>query len=125
MIAPTETDVDPALLEQLRAFAALDNPLRLRAFLAIHDSPGISFNEIAALLDAETGLAAYHVGILKAADLVEVSYARSGRATSSYRLSEWGKAIRETIFGALARSARSRLPRRPASGRGRVARPTR
>lgn len=93
-----EPDLDPELLDQLRAFTALDNPVRLKAFLIIHDRPGISFNELASILDVETGLAAYHVGVLKAADLVDVSYARSGRVTSSYRISERGEAIRELLF---------------------------
>ncbi len=40
-------DTDPRILDRLRAYTALDNPIRLRAFRLIHDSPGLPFHEIA------------------------------------------------------------------------------
>src|SRR2546426_2636233 len=40
-------DIDPRILDRLRAYTALDNPIRLRAFRLIHDSPGLPFHEIA------------------------------------------------------------------------------
>jgi DNA-binding transcriptional ArsR family regulator len=112
----TERDVDPELLDQLRAFAALDNPVRLRAFLLVRDRPSIPFNDIASALGLETGLAAYHVAVLKAADLLDVSYARSGRTTSSYRLSGRGEAIERMLFAGRVRvpavAPRGRRPAR-------------
>src|SRR5712664_2205409 len=38
--------IEPALIATLLAYTALDNPIRLRAFRLIHDSPGLPFHEI-------------------------------------------------------------------------------
>src|SRR6266705_4915899 len=47
-------DVDPRILDRLRAYTALDNPIRLRAFRHIHDSPGLPFHEIARAIRIES-----------------------------------------------------------------------
>ncbi len=97
-------DMPPEVARQLRAYGALDNPTRLRAYRIIHDNPEVSFNELSRRLGVATGLAAYHVGILKAAGLVDVAYARSGVATSRYALTGWGQEIFENLFGRKGRS---------------------
>ncbi len=102
---------DLELLEDLRAYTALDNPVRLRAFRLIHQRPGRSFNDIAKELRVETGLAAYHVAVLKAAGLIEVTYHRSGRETSAYRLTGRGEEVRSKLFS--SRRSRRKRPNRP------------
>lgn len=104
---------DLELLEDLRAYTALDNPVRLSAFRLIHERPGRSFNDIAKELDVDSGLAAYHIAVLKAAGLVEVTYHRSGRATSAYRLTERGEQLRSNLFS--SRRSRHSRPSRPRS----------
>ncbi len=91
--------MSPELGRQLRAYGALDNALRLRAYRMIHDAPGVSFNEIVRKLDVASGLAAYHVGVLKSAGLVNVRYVRSGMAVSRYELTDLGAQIFENLFG--------------------------
>lgn len=86
------------ILEDLRSLTALDNSVRLRAFRLIHQKPGRSFNDIAKQLRVDTGLAAYHVAVLKAAGLIEVTYHRSGRETSAYRLTARGEEVRSTLL---------------------------
>ena len=85
-------------MEQLRAYTALDNPVRLKAFAFIHEGRSRSFNEIAKRVDVETGLAAYHLGVLKAAGLVAVTYERSGRDTSAYSLTANGERLYASLF---------------------------
>ncbi len=92
-------DISPDLARELRAYGALDNPARLHAYRIIHDSPDASFSELVRELDVASGLAAYHLGVLKAAGLVEVRYVRSGMATSKYALTPLGDRIFETLFG--------------------------
>lgn len=111
MKEPGADDAD--LLNQLRAYTALDNPVRLRAFRLLHASPGMSFNEIAKELGRDTGLLAYHIGVLKAARLVDVTYVRQGRETTEYRLTTRGEGIHATLFPPKGRSART--DRRPRS----------
>lgn len=87
-----------AVVDQLRAYRALDNPLRLRAYTAIHDQPELSFNELARKLGVESGLTAYHVGVLKSAGLIDVEYVRKSRETSEYRLTPKGQTIYKHLF---------------------------
>lgn len=95
-----EARVDAGVTDALRAYGALDNPYRLRAFRAIRNDPGISFNALAKKLNLATGLAAYHVAVLKAAEVIGVEYERAGKATSRYRLTDRGARIYESLFGA-------------------------
>jgi len=82
----------------LRAYTALDNPIRLKAYLLIRESGDIPFHTMAKRLGVESGLLAYHLGVLKVADLVEMRYERSGREVSKYRLSERGRDLHATLF---------------------------
>src|SRR3989442_3501524 len=85
-----QEDTDPEVIDHLRAYTALDNPIRLRAFRLIHESPRVPFNEIARRIRIESGLLAYHMGVLKAAGVVDVTYERDARQVTSYRLSAKG-----------------------------------
>ncbi len=91
-------DTDSEVIDRLRAYTALDNPIRLRAFRLIHDSPGVPFNEIAKHVRIESGLLAYHMGVLKAAGVVDVVYERAGRQVTSYRLGAAGEALFSDLF---------------------------
>src|SRR2546422_11239186 len=91
-------DIDPRILDRLRAYTALDNPIRLRAFRLIHDSPGLPFHEIAKAVRIESGLLAYHMGGLRCAGLVDVAYERDGRQVSAYRLGATGKEFFWELF---------------------------
>ncbi len=93
------SDLSPELARELRAYGALDSPARLHAYRIIHDSPDISFSELVRELDVASGLAAYHLGVLRAAGLVEVRYVRSGMATSEYVLTPLGGRIFDNLFG--------------------------
>ncbi len=86
-------------LQKLRSYGTLNNETRLKAFLLIHDYPSISFNDLAQKVGADTGLTAYHVGLLKASDLVEVSYERERKSTSHYSLTSLGKETYVELFG--------------------------
>jgi DNA-binding transcriptional ArsR family regulator len=91
-------DIDPRILDRLRAYTALDNPIRLRAFRLIHDYPGLPFHEIAKAIRIESGLLAYHMGVLKAAGVVDVAYERDGRQVTSYRLGATGEELFSDLF---------------------------
>jgi DNA-binding MarR family transcriptional regulator len=88
-------------LQRLRSYSTLNNEIRLKAFLVIHDHPGISFNDLAQKTHADTAKAAYHVGLLRASGLTEVSYEREGKATSHYSLTGLGKETYDELFGKL------------------------
>ncbi len=92
----------------MRAYTALDNPIRLKAYLLIRESSDIPFHAVAKALGVESGLMAYHLGVLKVADLIEMTYERSGREISRYRLSERGRELYATLFP--ARRGASRKP---------------
>jgi DNA-binding MarR family transcriptional regulator len=81
------------ILSELRMYAGLDNGSRLRAYLALSESPGIGFNELARKVCLEKGLLAYHLGVLKAAGLVEVRYERMSKKTSRYYPTREGKKL--------------------------------
>jgi len=98
-------------LDQLRAYTALDNPIRLRAYMLIHDAPGIPFREILKNLGVESGLLAYHVAVLKAANVIQVDYQRSVRETTAYRLTKRG----DEIYAAMFRKRRAH-PKRTRAG---------
>jgi DNA-binding transcriptional ArsR family regulator len=83
--------------EKLRKYAALDNDLRLKAVFEVDDKPDISFNELSRKLKIERGLLGYHLGVLKAAGLVNVDYERRSKETSKYRLTEEGKKVLEEL----------------------------
>jgi DNA-binding transcriptional ArsR family regulator len=91
--------LDPRLLDRLKAYRALEHPVRLKAYIAIHDEPDVSFNKLAKKLSISSGLAAYHVAVLRAAGLVDVDYVRRSRETSEYRLSEKGKEVYRDVLG--------------------------
>ena len=96
-------ETDPRILDRLRAYTALDNPIRLRAFRLIHKTPGVSFNEIAKAVRLASGLLAYHLGVLKAAGLVDVAYDRDGRQVTSYRLAARGEDMFSELFSKTTR----------------------
>ena len=91
-------DTDSEVIDRLKAYTALDNPIRLRAFRLIHDSPGLPFSEIAKHVRIESGLLAYHMGVLKAAGVVDVTYERDGRQVTSYRLGPRGEELFAELF---------------------------
>ncbi|TLZ81840.1 MAG: helix-turn-helix transcriptional regulator [Methanobacteriota archaeon] len=91
-------EMDLEVLDRLKAYTALDNPIRLRAFRLIHESPGVPFNEIARRIRIESGLLAYHMGVLKAAGVVDVTYERDGRQVTSYRLGARGEELFSELF---------------------------
>ncbi len=110
--------VDRRVLDQLRSYTALDNPIRLKAFRLIHDSPGVPFNEIAKYVRVDSGLLAYHMGVLKTAEIVDVTYGRQGRQVTSYRLSPRGKELFADLFAkAAAPSSRTAKTLVPATAR--------
>lgn len=92
------SSVTPQVAEQLRAYGALDNSIRLKAYTLIHDSPNLPFSDIAKQLHLASGLAAYHIGVLKASHLVDVKYGRRGMETSEYVLTGLGEKIFDSLF---------------------------
>ncbi len=101
-----DPDLSPESAQRLRAYGALDNPFRLRAYRIIHDTPDVPFNELVRGLGVASGLAAYHLAVLKAAGLVEVQYVRAGLATSRYTLTGLGTEIYAALFGSRRRGAK-------------------
>ncbi len=85
------------ILGELRMYGALDNGSRLRAYLALSESPGIGFNELARRVGLQKGLLAYHLGVLKAAGLVKVRYGRMSKETSKYYPTGEGKRLLERL----------------------------
>src|SRR5713101_2755003 len=96
---PDPEDTDYTVIDRLRVYTALNNPIRLRAFRLIHDSPGVPFSEIAKQVRIESGLLAYHMGVLKAAGVVAVAYERDGRQVTAYRLGARGDELFSELFG--------------------------
>ena len=78
---------------KLRTYRALDNEIRLKALAVIHERPGISFNEISRKVKVERGLLAYHLGVLKAAGIVNVDYERTSKQTSKYEATDEGRKL--------------------------------
>jgi Mn-dependent DtxR family transcriptional regulator len=101
-------------------YGALDNRTRLLAYEIIYDQPGIAFNELARRLGVKTGLAAYHLALLKAAGLVEFRYVRRRKETSHYRLTKFGERWYRRLFGTRRLKARP-----PMKTRRRTASPAR
>ncbi|MEM2930800.1 MAG: winged helix-turn-helix domain-containing protein [Thermoproteota archaeon] len=95
---------------RLRIYRALDNEIRLKAFLAIRRMPGASFNELARTIGIERGLLAYHLAVLKAAGIVEARYGRRSKQTSEYTLTSEGEKLAEELC--FKRERRSRRERR-------------
>jgi DNA-binding transcriptional ArsR family regulator len=95
---PDLDDVDPELLELLRSYTALDNAIRLKAYLLIRDSGEIPFHKIAKAMGVESGLLAYHLAVLKVANVIEMRYERVGREISKYRLSKRGDELYSALF---------------------------
>jgi DNA-binding transcriptional ArsR family regulator len=93
--------------QRLRLYRALDNEIRLNAFLAIRRQPGVSFNRLARETGVERGLLAYHLAVLKAAGIVRAKYERRSRQTSEYVLTREG----ERLAGELCSSSRRRSRR--------------
>ncbi len=86
---------------KLMIYSALDTPVRLNAFFLIRDNPGMTFNQIVKRVKAKKALVAYHLGILKATDLVTFTYERKGQTTSSYSLTELGKKVARELSVAI------------------------
>jgi len=81
------------ILSELRRYTALDNESRLQAYLTLCERPSIAFNELARRVHVQKGLLAYHLGVLKAAGLVEVKYQRASKKTSEYYPTKEGKKL--------------------------------
>ena len=101
--------------EQLMVYGALDNRTRLLAFQILYAEPDLPFNALARRLGVKTGLAAYHLAVLKASGLVEFRYVRRSRAMSFYRLTTFGERWYRRLFG-----TRRLTGRRPAPARKRT-----
>ena len=83
---------------KLMLYGALQNRIRLDAFLLIAENPGIAFNDIAKTFKEDKALVAYHLGVLKAVKLVSFAYDRKGKASySSYNLTDPGKKVLDEL----------------------------
>jgi predicted transcriptional regulator len=83
---------------KLLTYTALDNRVRLEAFLFIAEHPGVPFKEIVKKVTAKDTLVAYHLGVLKTADLVNFTYERKGRASySKYNLTPLGVQVHHEL----------------------------
>ncbi|MEM3027559.1 MAG: hypothetical protein QW220_02385 [Candidatus Bathyarchaeia archaeon] len=67
---------------------------------------GISFNDLARKPGIERGLCAYHLGILKAANLVTIDLERMGRSSSHYRLTDEGRKFLEYLMQEIRKGER-------------------
>lgn len=94
--------------EQLMIYGALDNPTRLLAYRLLYEEPDTPFNALARKLGVKTGLAAYHLAVLKASGLVEFRYVRRSKSTSLYRLTNLGEQWYHRLFGPRGLVARER-----------------
>jgi len=92
--------------QRLRLYRALDNEIRLNAFLAIRRQPGVSFNRLARETWVERGLLAYHLAVLKAAGIVRAKYERRSRQTSEYVLTREGERLAEELCSSSRRRSR-------------------
>ncbi len=101
----------PGLSERLKAYRALEHPIRLKAYIAIHDEPDLSFNRLIRKLSISSGLAAYHIGVLRVAGLIDVEYVRKSRETSEYRLSETGREVYRDLVGGSEHAGKARRKR--------------
>ncbi len=86
---------------KLMIYSALDKRVPLEAFFQIRDNPGIAFREIVKAVRAKDTLVAYHLGIMKATDLVTFTYERKGQRTSSYNLTDLGKKVAKELATAI------------------------
>lgn len=82
---------------RLKVYRALDNEVRLRAFLTIREQPSISFNDLSRRIEVERGLLAYHLAVLKEVGIVKVDYGRRSKQTSRYRLTHEGEKIAQEL----------------------------
>jgi len=81
----------------LIAYKALSHPIRLKAIIEIAKNPGISFSELLEKLAVKSSLLAYHLAVLKSADLVTIRYERKSKKVSHYYLTEFGERILKEI----------------------------
>jgi len=97
---PKPPKLSPTMAARLIAYKAFAHPIRWRAYRLIREKPDQSFNEIARRLKVETGLAAYHLMVLKATKLVDFRYKRESKKTSQYFVTPTGERFyREIISG--------------------------
>ncbi len=83
---------------KLMLYGALNNPIRLDAFLLISENPGMAFNDIAKKFKEDKALVAYHLGVLKTVGLVNFAYERKGRTSySSYTLTDLAKKVLDEL----------------------------
>src|SRR5580692_6301862 len=83
---------------KLLTYTALGNRVRLEAFLYIAEQPDVAFKDIVKKVGAKDTLVAYHLGVLKSADLVGFTYERKGRTSySKYNLTELGRHVFEEL----------------------------
>jgi len=103
-VQKTETE---EVRRKLRTYRALDHDLRLKAYVAINEQPRLSFNELSRKLKIARGLMAYHLGVLKAANLINVNYVRRSKETSEYELTKEGKkTLKELSYKTKSRKAK-------------------
>jgi len=88
------------VMEKLRIYRALDHDLRVKAYVAINEQPSLSFNELSRKLKITRGLLAYHLSVLKAANLINMNYVmENNKETSEYELTKEGKKVlRELLY---------------------------
>lgn len=90
--------LSPTMGARLAAYRAFANPIRWRAYRLIREQPNQSFNEVARRLKVETGLAAYHLMVLKATKLVDFRYKRQSKKTSQYFVTPTGERFYREIL---------------------------
>ncbi len=110
---PKRPKLSPAMAARLIAYKAFAHPIRWRAYRLIRARPNQSFNEVARRLKVETGLAAYHLMVLKATKLVDFRYKRESKKTSQYFATPIGERYyREIISGGPPSTRRRRKAKR-------------
>jgi predicted transcriptional regulator len=76
--------------QRLKVYRAIDDDCRLSILVTLSRNPDLAFNEVARSLGIDTGLLAYHLGVLKHVGLVDGSFVRRGKNTTRYCLTEEG-----------------------------------
>jgi predicted transcriptional regulator len=79
--------------QKLKVYRAIDDDCRLSILVTLLHSPDMAFNEVARSLGIDTGLLAYHLGVLKHVGLVDGTFVRRGRNTTRYCLTEEGRQV--------------------------------
>ena len=110
---PKPRKLSPTMAARFVAYTGFDHPIRWRAYDIIRRQPNLSFNEIARLLKVKTGLAAYHLMVLKAAKVVDFRYKRESKKTSQYFVTPRGERFYREIISGGPPSTRRRKKAKP------------